>query len=217
MRERQLPSQRGYGGWNKVCVSCALLFLRGRGITDFEVLEIREEPDEVQDLPARTSRTPESKESKCRRELSEALLNVWHETGYLEIVYPKLLEVRECRKATQRASVKAFGSKLGGRVRAQADTESLDEWKQTKFVRFLEWYGPHAPLVPWENHPVVCRERVVKMGDGCDVPRVTGHGARKEGRGVVNEAGDDHLHELLWEPGNWGQLCGRRVRGASTE
>ena len=41
------------------------------------------------------------------------------------------------------------------------------------------------------------------MGDGRDVPRVTGHGTCKEGGGVVNEVGDYHLHELLWELGQW--------------
>jgi hypothetical protein len=55
------------------------------------------------------------------------------------------------------------------------------------------------------------------MGDGRDVPRVTGHGTCKEGGGVVNEVGDYHLHELLWEPSDWRRVCGMRVRGASTE
>jgi hypothetical protein len=100
IRERQPSSQRGYGERNEVYVSCALLFLCQSGVADFEVLEIREEPDEIQDLPTRTSRSLESKESKSRREVSEVLLNVLHEAGYLEIIYPKLLEVRKRRKVT---------------------------------------------------------------------------------------------------------------------
>jgi hypothetical protein len=126
-RECQPSSQRGDGEGNKFCVSSALSCIFWGGIANFEVLEIWEESDEIQDLPAGTPGLSESKESKSWREVSEALLNVRHEAGYLKIIYPKLLEVRECGEVTQRALAKAFTSKLasGG----QADAESLDERK----------------------------------------------------------------------------------------
>ena len=54
------------------------------------------------------------------------------------------------------------------------------------------------------------------MGYGGDVPRATGHGACKEGGGVVNE-GDDDFHKLLREPGDWGRIWHRRLWDTSTE
>jgi hypothetical protein len=95
-------------------------------------LETWEEPDEIQNLPARALGFPEGKESKSWCKVSEALSDVQHEAGYLEIIYPELLEVRECGEVTERAPIKAFGSKLV--KRGQADAELLDEWKQTKLV-----------------------------------------------------------------------------------
>jgi len=41
------------------------------------------------------------------------------------------------------------------------------------------------------------------MGYSCEVPRITRHGTCEEGGGVVNEVGDDHLHEFSWDPGDW--------------
>ena len=68
--------------------------------------------------------------------MSETLLNDWHEAGYLEIIYPKLLEVRERGKVMQVASAKLSGSELGTGITqiALADPESFDEWKQTEVV-----------------------------------------------------------------------------------
>jgi hypothetical protein len=57
----------------------------------------------------------------------------------------------------------------------------------------------------------------MKVGDGGDVPRVTGHRACKEGAGVVNEVGDDRFHEVLRELGDWGRTCGRCIQGTSAE
>ena len=96
---------------------------------ELEVLEVREEPDEVQDLSTRALRLFEGKESKCRREVSEAPLDAWHKAEYLETVYSKLLEVRERRKVRQGTPVKLFGSELADTVIPQADSESFDERK----------------------------------------------------------------------------------------
>ena len=97
-------------------------------------MEIREESNEVQDLPARTFGFLEGKESEGRCEVSKVLPDVWHEAGYLEMIYPKLLEVCECGKITEVVSAKLLRSKLSGGIAAVADTESLDEWKQPKLV-----------------------------------------------------------------------------------
>ena len=78
-----------------------------------EILEVWEETDEVQDLSARPAWLPEGKESKCWREVTKALLDVRHKAGYLEVVYPEFLEVRECGKVTQCTSVEVVGSKRG--------------------------------------------------------------------------------------------------------
>jgi len=59
--------------------------------------------------------------------VSKAPSNVRHEAGYLETVYSKLLEVRECGKVTQGASAKPPRSEP--LIRVHANMEPLDEWE----------------------------------------------------------------------------------------
>ena len=95
-------------------------------------MEIREESDEIQDLPWSAFRIHEREGSKGWCQVPKPLLNVRHEAGYLQIVYSELLEVCECGKVMQIVSVKSITSKLSAMI--QADPESLDEWKQPKVV-----------------------------------------------------------------------------------
>ena len=108
--ERQPSPQRGCGEWNERCVSCALLFILEMAVVELEVLEVREETDEIQDLSARALGLFEGKEPERWREMPKAPSNVWHESVYFEIVYSEILEVRECGKVTQRMPVEPFGS-----------------------------------------------------------------------------------------------------------
>jgi hypothetical protein len=101
---------------------------------ELEVLEVWEESDEIQDLSARALGFFESKESKCWREVSETPLNIREKTRYLEVVYSKFLEVRECRKVSQGTPAELFGSELVIIAIPQADPQSFDERKQTKLV-----------------------------------------------------------------------------------
>ena len=66
IRERQPPSQWGYGEGDKRWVSYALLFICGGEVKEPEVVEIWEEANEIQDLSAGAVGTFESKESKGR-------------------------------------------------------------------------------------------------------------------------------------------------------
>ena len=100
---------------------------------ELEVLEVWEESDEIQYLPGRACGFPECKESKSRCKVTETLLDVRHEAGYLETVYSELLEIRECGKVMQGASTKPVGSKHGTLIR-QTNTESLDERKKPEVV-----------------------------------------------------------------------------------
>ena len=61
---------------------------------ELEVLEIRENTVFV----GRALGLFEGKKLERWREVPKALPNVWHELGYLEIIYSKFLEVRECGK-----------------------------------------------------------------------------------------------------------------------
>ena len=99
--ERQSPVQPRYGEGNEFWLICALLLLCRRAIVEFEVLEVWEEPDEVEDLPARTSGVLESEGTKCLREAPEGLLDVCQNVGYLEVIHHKFLEVHERGKVTQ--------------------------------------------------------------------------------------------------------------------
>ena len=99
---------------------------------EFEVLEVRKETDEIQDLSGRALGLLEGKEPELRREMAKASSNVWHEPGYLEIIYSEFLEVCERGKATQCMPAEPSGGEFI--VFPQADPKSLDEWKQTKLV-----------------------------------------------------------------------------------
>ena len=128
-REHQPPLQRGYGEGHEACTSRAPLLLYGGRVAEFEVLEILEESNEVQDLAAGARGEPEGKESKGRCEASEAPLDVRHEARHLEIIYPKYLEIRECGKVTQGATGKPVRSELDVGIGPQADAEAPNEWK----------------------------------------------------------------------------------------
>jgi hypothetical protein len=53
-RERQPSSQWGYGEGNERCTRRVFLFVREGGVLKLEILEVRKESDEIQDLPVRT-------------------------------------------------------------------------------------------------------------------------------------------------------------------
>jgi len=57
----------------------------------------------------------------------------------------------------------------------------------------------------------------MEVGDGSNVPRIAGHGTRDKGAFIVNEVGDNHFYELLWELGDWARACGRGLWGGSIE
>ena len=127
----QSSSQWGYGEGNKRRIIFALLFLLFKIIIEFEVLEVRKESNEIQDLSARALGISKGEEPKGWREVSKVLSNVWHIAVYLEGIYPKLLEVRKGRKVTQGAFVKPVGAKFSG---GKTNAEPLDEWKQSGIV-----------------------------------------------------------------------------------
>jgi len=100
-----------------------------------EILEVREESDEVQDLSARAPGISEGEESKGRREASEAPSNPRHETGHLEIIYSKFPEVCECGKAVEGAPAEPPGSdSYRIPILPLTNPEAFDKWKQAKLV-----------------------------------------------------------------------------------
>jgi len=62
--ECQPSLQRWYGDGDERCISCALLFVLGDGVVELEILEVREETDEIQDLSTRAPGLFEGKKSK---------------------------------------------------------------------------------------------------------------------------------------------------------
>jgi len=185
-----------------------------------EVLEVREESDEIEYMSTGANGLFESKESKRRREVPEALSNGRHKVGYLEIVYSKFLEVHKSGEVAQVKLSEGFRVEPGVVCDPHAYLESFDERKQTKLVRFFERPWPRVVPVARVGMVVVDREGVMKLGDSGDVPRVTCRGARKEATRVVNDEGDDHFHDILRKLGDWGwpgRACDGRPRGTSDE
>ena len=195
-----MPLQRGHGERNEFRV-CRAVFSFFGGIApeivaELEVLEVWEESNEIQDLTARSLGFMENKESKRRPKVSEALLNVSDKSGKLQVIYSEFLEVRERGKVMDGAAV---DGERGIDVRVQTHARSLDEWKQTKIVRFPEWPMPQVFLVlPGKGFFGYC-EGVVGVGYGGDVPRITRHRTREEGGNVVYEVRDDHFQDILRE------------------
>ena len=142
--QRQPSSQWGYGGGNERRIGCVLLLVDGEGEVELEVLEVREESDEVQYLSGRAIWFFEGKEFERRREVPEALFNDWHKSGHFEVVYPKFLQIRKCGKVVQGTLAEPLGSEPSRIRNPHADPESFDEWKQTKLVFFLEWPWPRV-------------------------------------------------------------------------
>jgi hypothetical protein len=109
--ECQPSLQRGCGGWDERCVSCALLFTDGKVVLKLEVLEVREKTDEIQELSTRAFGLFKGKELKSGWQVSKVPLNVGHEAGYLKVIYPEFLEVCEGGKVTQGTSAELFRAK----------------------------------------------------------------------------------------------------------
>ena len=108
-------------------------------------MEVREEPDGIQDLSARAVGFLKGKETKSGRQVSEALANIGHEAGYLKVIYPEFFEVGERREAMHGTSCELFRVEFV--ITFQADPKSLDQRKEAKFVRFFEWPEPKVLLL----------------------------------------------------------------------
>ena len=99
-----------------------------------EILEVREESDEIQDLPARANGLFEGEESKGWREVPEALSDGWHKAGYFEKIYSEVLEVRKRGKVAHCTLAEPCRSKPRMTSDPYADPKSFDEWDQAKLV-----------------------------------------------------------------------------------
>jgi len=79
----------------------------------------------------------------------------------------------------------------------------LDQGKQTKLARILEWFGP--PKFRIKVRPTVSSGKsVMEMRDRGDVPGVTGEGACKKAGSVIDKMGDDHFNDLQGKVGGGG-------------
>jgi hypothetical protein len=94
-----------------------------------------------------------------------------------------------------------------------SEVDLLDQGEQTKLVHVPEGIRP-----PGFPVPVVCvsDKGVVEMGNGGDVPGVTGKRTCAEIALVIDKIGDDHLDDLQGEPGGRGRACRRILRGSTT-
>ena len=129
MRECQPTFQWGDREGDQVrVIRRTLPFLRVEIVDKPEVLEIWKEPDEVQDLPGSAYGVGEEEGLNSQRKVPEVLLDVWHKSGYVEIVYSERPDVPQRGKVTQGTSVKPVGGERGtGRL--QVDTKFFDERK----------------------------------------------------------------------------------------
>ena len=85
------------------------------------------------------------------------------------------------------------------------DVELPDQGKQTEPVHAPEWNRPSELSA---KEAVTNDEGMMEMGNGGDVPGVTGQGARTETVFVVEMCEDD-LDDILGKPGGEGWTCRR--------
>jgi hypothetical protein len=77
-------------------------------------------------------------------------------------------------------------------------------------VHAPELFGPPRVRIR-EPQPGPSDESVMEVGDRGGVPGVTGQGAGEETALIVDNVGNDHLNDFLWESYGRGQLCSRDV------
>ena len=125
--ECQPSLQWGDGERDECCITRVLLFILWVEVAKFEVLEVWEKPNEIQDLSAGASGLLKSKKSKHWREVPEALLNGRHEAGHIEMVYSEFLEVRKGGEVTRGTPVEPRRSEQCVPLVVQTDPELFDE------------------------------------------------------------------------------------------
>jgi len=57
----------------------------------------------------------------------------------------------------------------------------------------------------------------MEMRNGCDIPGVTGQGARKESASIVDEMGDDNFDDLLGKSGGRGRVRRENLRRSTAK
>ena len=135
--------------------------------------------------------------------MTKIQLKVQQESGNVQTVYLEFLDIGQREEATQVSVVESFRRKFReGLWMFPADLQFFYQGKQTELVKVPEWFGPYMIRVcvfapGWHG------KGVVEMGDGSDVPGITGQGACDETARVIDKMGNDKLDDLRWEP------CGR--------
>jgi hypothetical protein len=128
--------------------------------------------------------------------------NPRHEAGDVQVVDPELLNVGQREEMAPDKAVEMFWGKSNEDINVPSvDLELLDQRKQTESVHDPERSGPYGfPVLA--RDPGSSDEGVMEMGNGGNVPGVTGQGAREETARIVDEMGDDHFDDLLGKPGD---------------
>ena len=134
-------------------------------------------------------------------------LNPRHEAGDVQAVDLEFLDIGQCRKLTQDATVEAARGEL---VMSPIDLELLDQGKQAKHVHIPNGIGPlkisSAPVTVGDD------KGVMEMGNSGDVPGATDLGACAKAVFVVSKIGDDHFNDLQGKPGGRRTVCNRGPR-----
>ena len=170
-------------------------------VEEFEVVQVLKQPDEVNDLPAGPYWFSEGEGADSWQEVFEVSLNPRHKVGDVQEVDPELLDVGQ-RKVAPDKAVEMFWGKSNEEIDVPSvNLELLYQRKQTESAHDPERSGPYGfPFLA--RGPGSSDEGVMEMGNGGDVPGVTGQGACAETARIVDEMGDDHFDDLLGKPGD---------------
>ena len=88
------PSPQGRGEERNECrVVCRFLLEFGLVVEEVEVLQVLKQPNEVYDLPTGSLGFGQGKISDGRQEVSKVQMNLWHEAGYIQVLYLEFLDI----------------------------------------------------------------------------------------------------------------------------
>jgi hypothetical protein len=184
----------------------------GPVVEKFEVVQVLEQPDEVYNLAAGPYWFSQRERADGRQEVFKVPSNLRHEARDVQVFNPELLDIGQREEVAYGKAVEIFWGKSNEVIEVSSvDLELLDQGKQTQSVHDSERSGPYGFLV--QARGIGSSDKgVMEMGNGDDVPGVTGQGACAETAPVVDKMLDDHFDDLLGKLGDGGRGCCRGLR-----
>jgi hypothetical protein len=181
---------------------------------ELKVLQVRKKSDEEHNLPIGPFRFSQCEKSERLREMSKIPLNLRRGAGDIQVFYVEFLDVGQCAVFASGPVVEFSRRKY--RPIFTGDKYPLDKGEETKPGCPPERVGPLSFSRLKETRDSSGKSAMEMRYSG-DVLGARGEGACQEAAGIMDEMGNNHIDDLLREPGGGGRTCGSRVRRGTRE